>query len=397
MGNFKRKCASCGNMTDKLYNFPSNLLIKQKWKDTLGISELRPGDKICYLHFKDSDFQGRGLKRCDVLPSLKLHNQPDNIENVQPEFHCINADIISPEPKEYDQNPWLVQNIADFNFLCCPECAFKSKVEKVFIEHAVERHQQSKLSKIFRKQPISKVPNDEFASTINIIEENVTEANPNPSPESKKRKISLPDNIFSERPELELSSEELAIKILRNDNEIINVPNKDASIDIFEEIVTEAVRYDAQSDMIISQEETETQLKNHAVELHLNSKISSEIFSEQLTELRSEKLSIPTLRNDTKIMKLSFGMGLLNRNVKTSKCLPDKNLVSSDIKKHSVEIHPKSKKSKISSGPHVELSEGLTIQSLRNDTKVINVPNNFDSIDILEENVTETHQLRISG
>ena len=80
MGNFKRKCASCGNMTDKLYNFPSNLLIKEKWKDALGISELRPGDKICYLHFKDSDFQGRGLKRCGVLPSLKLHNQPDNIK-----------------------------------------------------------------------------------------------------------------------------------------------------------------------------------------------------------------------------------------------------------------------------------------------------------------------------
>jgi len=393
MGNFKRKCASCGNMTDKLYNFPSNLLIKEKWKDALGISELRPGDKICYLHFKDSDFQGRGLKRCGVLPSLKLHNQPDNIEHVQPEFHC-NADMISPEPKEFDQNPWLVQKIADFNFLCCPECAFKSKIEEVFIEHAVESHPQSKLSKIFWEQPISKVPNDEFVSInlIDIIEENVTEANPNPSPESKKRKISLPDNIFSEQPELELSSEELAIKRLRNDIEIVNVPNKDACIDIFEEIATEAVRYDAQSDVIISQEETETLLKNHAVELHPNSKISSEIFSEQLTELRSEELSIPTLRNKTKIIKVSFGMGLLNRNVTTSKCLPDKNLVSSDLNNHSVEIDPNSKKSKISSGPHVELSEGLTTQSLRDDQKFINVPNNFDSIDILEENFTKSHQ-----
>jgi hypothetical protein len=133
MGNFKRKCASCGNMTDKLYNFPSNLLIKKKWKDALGISELRPGDKICYLHFKDSNFQGRGLKRCGVLPSLKLHNQPDNIENVQSEFNC-NADIVSTEPKEFDQNPWLVQNIADFNFLCCPECVFKY----MFIFHKTE-------------------------------------------------------------------------------------------------------------------------------------------------------------------------------------------------------------------------------------------------------------------
>ena len=212
----------------------------------------------------------------------------------------------------------MIKIIADFNLLCCPECAFKSKVEEVFIEHAVESHPQCKLSKLFREQPISKVPNDEFAS-INIIEENVTEANPNPSPESKKRKISLPDNIFSERPDVELSSEELAIKTLRNDNKkIINVPDKDASIDIFEEIVTSVipvtpvtsvtpvtpVRYIAQSDMIISQEETETQLKNHTVELHPKSKISSGIFSEQLTELRSEELSIPTLRNDTKIIKL---------------------------------------------------------------------------------------------
>ena len=133
MGNFKRKCANCGNMTDKLYNFPSNLLIKKKSKDALGISELRPGDKICYLHFKDSNFQGRGLKRCGVLPSLKLHNQPDNIENVQSEFNC-NADIVSTEPKEFDQNPWLVQNIADFNFLCCPECVFKY----MFIFHKTE-------------------------------------------------------------------------------------------------------------------------------------------------------------------------------------------------------------------------------------------------------------------
>ena len=72
--------------------------------------------------------------------------------------------------KTYAQNPWLAQDFADFNFLCCPECAFKSKIEEVFIEHAVKSHPQSKLSKIFWEQPISKMPNDEFAS-INIIEE----------------------------------------------------------------------------------------------------------------------------------------------------------------------------------------------------------------------------------
>ena len=29
--------------------------------------------------------------------------------------------------KAYSKNPWLVENIDDFNFLCCPECAYKSK------------------------------------------------------------------------------------------------------------------------------------------------------------------------------------------------------------------------------------------------------------------------------
>ena len=34
--------------------------------------------------------------------------------------------------KAYSRNPWLVANIDDFNFLCCPECAYKSKDEDAF-------------------------------------------------------------------------------------------------------------------------------------------------------------------------------------------------------------------------------------------------------------------------
>ena len=34
--------------------------------------------------------------------------------------------------KAYSRNPWLVENIDDFNFLCCPECAYKSKDEDAF-------------------------------------------------------------------------------------------------------------------------------------------------------------------------------------------------------------------------------------------------------------------------
>ena len=51
--------------------------------------------------------------------------------------------------KAYSRNPWLVENIDDFNFLCCPECAYKSKIEEAFISHALENHAKSKASDIF--------------------------------------------------------------------------------------------------------------------------------------------------------------------------------------------------------------------------------------------------------
>ena len=40
-------------------------------------------------------------------------------------------------------NPWLVENIQEFSFLNCPECAFKVKEEDKFQDHAVRNHSQS--------------------------------------------------------------------------------------------------------------------------------------------------------------------------------------------------------------------------------------------------------------
>ena len=45
--------------------------------------------------------------------------------------------------KAYQKNPWLVENIDDFNFWCCPECAYKSKDRNVFKSHALENHPKS--------------------------------------------------------------------------------------------------------------------------------------------------------------------------------------------------------------------------------------------------------------
>ena len=41
------------------------------------------------------------------------------------------------------ENPWLVENIQEFSFLNCPECAFKAKEENVFQDHAVKNHSMS--------------------------------------------------------------------------------------------------------------------------------------------------------------------------------------------------------------------------------------------------------------
>ena len=43
-----------------------------------------------------------------------------------------------------DQNPWVVENIEEFNFYCCPECDFKSKYGEHFERHALESHNRAK-------------------------------------------------------------------------------------------------------------------------------------------------------------------------------------------------------------------------------------------------------------
>ena len=58
----------------------------------------------------------------------------------------------------HGRNPWLVEDLDDFYFLCCPECAYKSKDDEAFIDHAVENHPKSKASNVFSEveQKLSK-------------------------------------------------------------------------------------------------------------------------------------------------------------------------------------------------------------------------------------------------
>ena len=40
-------------------------------------------------------------------------------------------------------NPWTVTCIDSFNFLCCPECVYRSKEESSFQSHAIQNHPKS--------------------------------------------------------------------------------------------------------------------------------------------------------------------------------------------------------------------------------------------------------------
>ena len=44
------------------------------------------------------------------------------------------------QKKTMDTNPWQVDSIQEFYFLKCPECAFDTKEENYFHEHALQNH-----------------------------------------------------------------------------------------------------------------------------------------------------------------------------------------------------------------------------------------------------------------
>ena len=56
---------------------------------------------------------------------------------------------------EEDHNPWAVPNIDSFNFLCCPECVYRSKEESSFQTHALQNHPKSK--KFFKYEETDKI------------------------------------------------------------------------------------------------------------------------------------------------------------------------------------------------------------------------------------------------
>jgi hypothetical protein len=110
-------------------------------------------------------------------------------------------------------NPWLVENIQEFSFLNCPECAFKVKDEDTFQDHAVRNHSQS--SALFghnaksefitvKTEPSSEISSYHFkcelSSNVNEIE--IEEQTIDPlGGISPKKEMALEELMFSEPDE----------------------------------------------------------------------------------------------------------------------------------------------------------------------------------------------------
>ena len=104
--------------------------------------------------------------------------------------------------KAYGRNPWLVENLDDFNFLCCPECAYKSKDDGAFMDHAIENHPKSKESSVFSVA--------EQASINQITAESLKKG---------VKVISLPINLASiDIPQKDFEEENQLIDMDKSDN-----------------------------------------------------------------------------------------------------------------------------------------------------------------------------------
>ena len=64
-------------------------------------------------------------------------------------------------------NPWKVNEVSAFLKYCCPECAYNDSELNVFIEHALESHEDSSVlftEKSYFKDPKENAENNEFDS-----------------------------------------------------------------------------------------------------------------------------------------------------------------------------------------------------------------------------------------
>ena len=74
--------------------------------------------------------------------SLDMENKVSHISHFVKS--CFNAmSRLSNVYFSLQMNPWDVENLQDFYFLCCPECVYRTKEENEFTTHCVNLHPNS--------------------------------------------------------------------------------------------------------------------------------------------------------------------------------------------------------------------------------------------------------------
>ena len=86
-----------------------------------------------------------------VSPHIETTSEIDSLD--KEENYTIDENENQGGEMYFNDNPWKVESILDFNFFCCPECTFQSKEQLNFAVHAVENHI---LSRIFFKTSAGK-------------------------------------------------------------------------------------------------------------------------------------------------------------------------------------------------------------------------------------------------
>ena len=77
---------------------------------------------------------------------------------------------IAVDPLPQNSNPWKVNEVSSFLKYCCPECVYNDSELDVFIEHALENHEDS--SVLFTEKSYFKDPKEnDQTSEIDIKEE----------------------------------------------------------------------------------------------------------------------------------------------------------------------------------------------------------------------------------
>ena len=68
------------------------------------------------------------------------------------------------------KNPWIVENLEEFLYYCCPECDVKSKDTQSFIEHALINHAQAQHLVVVKIEEESDEPLNIDGTVVHLID-----------------------------------------------------------------------------------------------------------------------------------------------------------------------------------------------------------------------------------